>query len=153
MRLAKTLIGLSVLSLLTACGTDIFTTKPRAEPKAKTGIETVALQSNRASEKTTNRRQIERPQRKINDDPKQLLALGPGDLADKLGSPGFVRRDGHAEIWQYLAEACVLDVFLYRDNNALAVDYVELRGRGAATLSRRACFREMLRAQLSAEKS
>ena len=30
-----------------------------------------------------------------------------------LGAPEFVRRDGPAQIWQYRAENCVLDLFLY----------------------------------------
>ncbi len=81
----------------------------------------------------------------INDDPDQLLGLAPTSVAKRLGSPGFVRRDGPAEIWQYPAEACVLDIFLYRTGETLAVAYVELRGRGAATTSRRACFVELLK--------
>lgn len=82
---------------------------------------------------------------RLDDNPEQLVGLGPSSLAERLGSPGFVRRDGPAEVWQYAAEACILDVFLYRDEEAFKVFYVALRGRGDGGQSRRDCFAGMLR--------
>jgi hypothetical protein len=81
--------------------------------------------------------------------PNKLIGLESRGLAEKLGSPSFVRRDGEAEVWQYLSKSCILDVFLYRNDGKLLVDYAELRGRGAAPLSRPACYLKMLQAHLT----
>ena len=154
MQPANTFAILSVAVLLSACGTNLLTwqsgTPATSDGTKKNGIEEVALQVPATTRPTTPKPAS--PPLKIDDDPKKLVGLSPGKLADLLGSPGFVRRDGSAEIWQYLAEACILDVFLYRDKDVLAVDYVELRGRGAPQQSRRDCYREMLRAHLTAER-
>ena len=154
MQPANTFAILSVAVLLSACGTNLLPsqsgTPATSDGTKKKGFEEIALQIPATTRATTPKPAA--PPLKIDDDPKKLVGLSPGKLADRLGSPGFVRRDGSAEIWQYLAEACILDVFLYRDKDVLAVDYVELRGRGASQQSRRDCYREMLRAHLTAER-
>ena len=136
-------IGMAFLMcLLTACAKhDVPPTTaapPPEPPKAHTNSGTVASSVSRPKPK------IVEPN--IDDNPNQLLGLAPSNVSDRLGLPGFVRRDGDAEIWQYLAEACVLDVYLYSKDNTFTVIYVELRGRVAATLSRRDCFVELLQA-------
>jgi len=154
MRPAKTFTTLSIALLVSACGTNVLpwqsSTAKAPTENNKRGIEEVALRAT-PTPSTTDPESAKRSP-KIDDDPQKLAGLSPDRLAGRLGSPGFVRRDGSAEIWQYLAEACILDVFLYRDKDVLAVDYVELRGRGASQLSRRDCYREMLRAHLTAER-
>lgn len=52
---------------------------------------------------------------------------GP-EVAGLYGKPGFVRRDGPAEIWRYDGEDCLLDVFLYRERDIFRVAHYELRG-------------------------
>lgn len=144
---------LSVAVLLSACGTNLTWqsgTPATSDGTKKISIEEFALQVHATTRPTAPKPAS--PPLKIDDNPKKLVGLSLGELAGRLGSPGFVRRDGSAEIWQYLAEACILDVFLYRNKDVLAVDYVELRGRGASQLSRRDCYREMLRAHLTAER-
>ena len=139
--------GAVFLCLLAACARNGDTTATPDTPEnlPKAGIENVALAPATASP-------VEKPaEPNIEDDPEQLLGLAPNGVSERLGPPGFVRRDGRSEIWQYPAEACILDVFLYREGEAFKVDYVELRGRGAATLSRRDCFIEMLRKQLKSK--
>jgi hypothetical protein len=83
----------------------------------------------------------------VNDDPQQLMGLDQDELNEKLGEPALIRRDGDAEVWQYRAERCVLDLFLY---GALKrVEHVDLRNRGTgddATI--RDCFVGMLRAAM-----
>jgi hypothetical protein len=141
---------LLVAMLLPACGPNILPhqsgTPAAPDGTKKKGIEEVALRAAATNPKP------ETPPLKIDDDPQKLVGLNPDKLTDRLGLPGFVRRDGSAEIWQYLAEACILDVFLYRDKDILTVNYAELRGRGASQLSRRDCYREMLRMHLNAEQ-
>jgi hypothetical protein len=62
-------------------------------------------------------------------DPDEFLGFGPDRLLPALGAPDFVRRDGPAQIWQYRAKHCVLDLFLYGEGDASRVEHVELRER------------------------
>ena len=127
------------------------------EPAQKAGIEEVALKAAPSRNETATV-----PSKSSKNDslasippdanPQQLIGLESRGLADMLGSPDFVRRDGNAEVWQYPAESCILDVFLYRDKGTLSVDYVELRGRGTALLSRQDCYRRMLQTHLTREQ-
>jgi len=80
----------------------------------------------------------------IDDDPKQLFGLDARRVAALLGPASFVRRDGSAEIWQYRAKACVLDVFLYAEGDALTVAHFELRKRAQASEPPRRCFAGLL---------
>lgn len=76
-------------------------------------------------------------------DPEEFVGYQPDRLLPVLGAPDFVRRDGPAQIWQYRAENCVFDLFLYRDGGVSRVDHVELRERGATTESAEACYARM----------
>jgi len=80
----------------------------------------------------------------VNDDPAQLLGQSAAQAHSLLGEPRLVRRDGPAEIWQYRASGCILDVFLYDAGADRTVRHVDLRGPGTATPERRACFARML---------
>jgi hypothetical protein len=83
----------------------------------------------------------------INDDPQQLLGLSGIAVTGRLGTPSLVRRDGPAEIWQYKATACILDVFLYTNTDGQHVRYVELRSRDTASEPQRHCFASLLEAE------
>lgn len=76
-------------------------------------------------------------------DPEEFVGFQPDALLPVLGAPDFVRRDGPAQIWQYRAENCVFDLFLYRDGGISRVDHVELRERGATNESAEACYTRM----------
>jgi hypothetical protein len=81
----------------------------------------------------------------VNDDPQQLMGLDRASLNEKLGEPARVRRDGDAEVWQYRADRCVLDLFLYGMEKK--VEHIDLRDRGDGNSgSVRDCFVNMLRA-------
>lgn len=81
----------------------------------------------------------------VNDDPQQLMGLDRDALNGMLGKPALVRRDGGAEVWQYRADRCVLDLFLYGMDKK--VEHVDLRDRGdGSEESVRDCFVGMLRA-------
>ena len=121
--------------------------KPAAERTAATVSETASATVDATATEPAEARQVARTEPTIDDNPDKLVGLSPSRIAEQLGSPAFVRRDGPAEVWQYAAEACILDVFLYRDGEAFTVSYVSLRGRGPAQRSRRECYAEMLRTQ------
>ncbi|MEX2615286.1 MAG: hypothetical protein WD767_04245 [Alphaproteobacteria bacterium] len=80
----------------------------------------------------------------VNDDPRQLLRLSGKTVAALLGPASYVRRDGTAEIWQYRAAQCVLDVFLFQDSSGLSVAHVDLRERADGTIPARRCFGDLL---------
>ena len=80
----------------------------------------------------------------VNDDPEQLMGMDHESLTEMLGEPALVRRDGDAEVWQYRADRCVLDLFLYGTEKK--VEHVDLRDRGEGNEgSVRDCFVGMLR--------
>lgn len=76
--------------------------------------------------------------------PAELVGLTEAEVERRLGAPGFVRRDAGAQIWQYGGEACLLDLFLYRDAGAYAVRHAELRRRENQTLADSACLADAL---------
>jgi hypothetical protein len=82
---------------------------------------------------------------RVNEDPQQLMGLDRATLNKKLGEPALIRRDGDAEVWQYRADRCVLDLFLYGANKK--VEHIDLRNRGdGGEDSVSDCFNGMLRA-------
>lgn len=85
----------------------------------------------------------------VDDDPQQLMGLDRDAVNGMLGEPALVRRDGDAEVWQYRADRCVLDLFLYGLDKK--VEHVDLRDRGDGGVggsSVRDCFAGMLRAAM-----
>jgi len=64
--------------------------------------------------------------------PVGLIGLQRELLLAQLGEPGFLRRDGPAQLWRYTADTCLLDVFLYRRGDGFAVSHVESRPRFVA---------------------
>jgi hypothetical protein len=48
-----------------------------------------------------------------------------------LGDPSFRRRDPPAEVWQYYGDKCVLDLFLYDEDDIQRVARAEIRSRTA----------------------
>ncbi len=73
-------------------------------------------------------------------DPEEFIGYGPQRLLPIMGAPDFVRRDGPAQIWQYRAENCVLDLFLYGQNDDSQVRHVELRERVPGVEPVEQCF-------------
>jgi hypothetical protein len=76
--------------------------------------------------------------------PEHYEGMRGPELVRLLGSPDFRRRDANAEVWQYRAGACVLDLFLYEEGGAFRVVYAETRSRATG----RACNEEHAAAQL-----
>lgn len=75
-----------------------------------------------------------------------LVGLGKADLQKRLGTPQLIRRDGPAEVWQYVADACILDLFLYEDGARHRVDYLELRTQPEDAFPPERCFKRILAA-------
>lgn len=68
--------------------------------------------------------------------PDVLIGADRDTIADRLGKPEFLMRAQASEVWQYRANGCVLDVYLYENEGDLRVVYMEARdlaGRDLAT--------------------
>jgi hypothetical protein len=59
--------------------------------------------------------------------PETIIGLDSDGLSAELGKPVFLMRAKAAEIWQYRAEGCVLDLYLYEESGAMRVLYLEAR--------------------------
>jgi len=58
-----------------------------------------------------------------------LLGANPSKLEQWLGKPGMVRLDDPAQVWQYRAQGCVVDVYLYPSSDGMAVSHAEARSQ------------------------
>ena len=68
--------------------------------------------------------------------PEMLIGADRNTIADRFGKPEFLMRAQASEVWQYRAQGCVLDVYLYEDKGDMRVVYMEARdlaGRELAT--------------------
>jgi hypothetical protein len=73
-------------------------------------------------------------------DAGEFMGYSPERVLPVLGAPDFVRRDGNAQIWQYRATSCILDLFLYKANGSTQVKHAELRPRAPATETLDVCY-------------
>lgn len=149
-RIAKALTGLFVLFALASCGTSRppAAIEPPPAPAAARVPDIVVEPLPPAPTPKQTAAPPPRPEPEPADDnPKQLFGLSGQRVAALLGPANFVRRDGSAEIWQYRAAECVLDVFLYRRDAALSVAHVDLRQRAKSTEPPRRCFAGLITRQ------
>ena len=80
------------------------------------------------------------------DDPMlvELRGKNGAEIRAKLGNPGFLRRDADAEIWQYYADGCVLDLFFQGGKGVQkSVAHVDLRGNGGKPQADRKCLTQI----------
>jgi len=82
-------------------------------------------------------------------DPNRLIGLSRQEISGLLGEPGFVRRDRAAQMWRYIDDSCVLDLYLY----AIAADspdvtarvrHYDVRSRNARPVTPQACVSALL---------
>ncbi len=75
----------------------------------------------------------------------ELVGLAPAAVAAYLGPPGFKRRDDPAEIWQYAAGSCFLDLFFYKRGDGFTVTHFEARGKSVVKVSADDCLRDLFK--------
>lgn len=86
--------------------------------------------------------------------PNELVGLSADQVTNLLGKPSFVRHDTPAEVWQYRAHDCVLDIFLYPPvktggDKEHTVLYYELRSKNAQKISGEGCYGALISANHS----
>ena len=84
------------------------------------------------------------PPRGLASDPKRFIGANPDFLLAELGKPFALRKEAPAEVWQYRAEECVLDIFLYEDADGPAVVYLEARDLEASPTETGVCIGNLL---------
>lgn len=135
MRLAR-LLALSSVALLVACA---------GNPQTALGPNPASGTDSSVSE-TNGRQQALAPAGRVTE-PARLKGLNPLQVKSVLGKPGFTRRDAPAEIWQYRARACTLDLFLYDEGQGQLVAHYAVRGAqpvSAQPVSERDCMNELI---------
>lgn len=81
------------------------------------------------------------------DSPRRLVGLDRPALQTLLGNPALRRIEGKAELWQYRAASCVLDVFLYPGKDGAArVTHADLRGRRDSRQAPQGCYGDIVAA-------
>ncbi len=85
------------------------------------------------------------PEPDIDNDPARLIGMAPPDIVTFLGAPELIRRETPANIWQYRAEGCVLDLVLYPEEGTDRVTYVEARENGLDIMPAKVCLNRVLR--------
>ena len=85
----------------------------------------------------------------VDDDPDRLLGLNRISVEKLLGRPRVVRSEAPAEVLQYRATACVLDLFLYPDGGVYRVVFLEARTAAAQPVAVRGCLNAVLAARRS----
>jgi len=78
--------------------------------------------------------------------PDGLKGLTALEITAMLGTPTLKRRDQPAEIWQYLGQTCVLDVFLYDEGPLQRVTHAQVRNpqyKGQSPLAPEDCMKEL----------
>jgi hypothetical protein len=59
----------------------------------------------------------------------RLVGIDAETLQRQFGKPGLIWREEPAQVWQYRGPACVLNVYLYRDNGRLVVSDAEAHSK------------------------
>jgi hypothetical protein len=80
----------------------------------------------------------------------QLVGLGDRDLTAALGEPNHIRHDDPATVWQYSADNCIIDFYLYQADAGLQVAYVEARDHKAQTEGTQTCMHALLQPNVAA---
>ena len=76
------------------------------------------------------------------------MGLAPHAVNRLLGPPSLLRTELPAQVWQYTAADCVLDIYLYAEEerpDRSRVTYYEIRRAEPASASTRACFADIIR--------
>ncbi len=80
----------------------------------------------------------------LSSDPKRFIGAKPDFLLAELGKPFALRKEAPAQVWQYRAEECVIDIFLYEQADGPAVVYLEARDLKAAPAETGVCLGNLL---------
>jgi len=80
----------------------------------------------------------------LSGDPKELVGLDHVVVRRALGEPLHIRNEMPAQVWQYATGDCVVDLYLYDQDGAWTVTYVEARSHTAESAPTARCLKSLL---------
>jgi hypothetical protein len=80
----------------------------------------------------------------LSGDPKELVGLDHTVVRRALGDPLHIRNEMPAQVWQYATGDCIVDLYLYDQDGAWTVTYVEARSHTAETAPTARCLKSLL---------
>lgn len=87
----------------------------------------------------------------VDDNPVRFIGATPTTLIAELGEPRLRRQESPAEVWQYRGQGCVLDLFLYEEEQVFKVVHLEARDSSAQSVETRSCLRSLLEARQASQ--
>ena len=89
----------------------------------------------------------------VDSNPDRLVGMDRGALTDLLGTPAFMRKEAPAQLWRYRNETCLLDLFLYNDDDPyrkrFTVKHYEARAAAGGKVEAKACLKDLLLARVT----
>ena len=141
---------LFIVLLLSACAYEPVTIKKtfrKIEPQQNIGKKT--LKRVNPGQKKLKKVYLKAP--KVNDgnfslsfSKNDLIGLTSFEVIEILGAPKLQRAEKPGSIWQYQSNLCLLDIFFFKENSDLIVDYVETRGKTIKKTNASECFSNIL---------
>jgi hypothetical protein len=77
-------------------------------------------------------------------DPQELVGLDHAVVRRALGDPQHIRNESPAQVWQYTTGDCIVDLYLYDQDGAWTVTYVEARSHTAEAAPTSRCLKSLL---------
>jgi hypothetical protein len=84
------------------------------------------------------------PIARLTGDPKELVGLDHAVVRRALGDPLHIRNETPAQVWQYATGDCIVDLYLYDQDGAWTVTYVEARSHSAESAPTSRCLKSLL---------
>jgi hypothetical protein len=84
------------------------------------------------------------PLARLSGDPKELVGLDHTVVRRALGDPLHIRNEMPAQVWQYATGDCIVDLYLYDQDGAWTVTYVEARSHSAESAPTARCLKSLL---------
>jgi hypothetical protein len=84
------------------------------------------------------------PMARLTGDPKELVGLDHAVVRRALGDPLHIRNEMPAQVWQYATGDCIVDLYLYDQDGAWTVTYVEARSHSAESAPTARCLKSLL---------
>ncbi len=145
------LLSIGLVFVLAACtsGPDITTVSPQTseanQPKLTTQPPSII-----AGKLSTPAPAVAPVKPRVLLEPEVLIGKTPTEIETAFGQPHLLRKDSPAEVWQYLADGCALNLFFFpngSDQN-LVINHVAINGRDVTsqnTIDSKLCFNDHLR--------
>lgn len=83
-------------------------------------------------------------------EPDVLIGKTSREIEAAFGQPHLLRKDAPAEVWQYLADGCAMNLFFFPegDGKVLVINHVAINGRDVASQNKidsKQCFNDHLK--------